>query len=531
MPWLTFSTNVAPAHGTRTATGLLLLPWLILLVTLGATWLVWSHERQSTQQVLRSQFDFALRETISRIEQRMVAYEQMLRGVQGLLATTDLNNRATIHNYVEELQLDANFSGVKVIGVVQRIELKDKASHLATMRSAVLKDYNIHPESSNDVFAPVIQREPPSASGNSTLGYDVWTAPVRRQALENARDSGMAAISGKVRLAVDQQQDAPPGFIMYLPLFAHGKPRDNVAQRRANLIGWVYAAFHVSDFMASLYGKQQPGLSLSIYDDVQASDATLLYRTTDDEGGQISPQQAALSANEYMVVAGHTWTLSMTSQPAFETRFGRDLAPVIAITGTAFSLALALLVWLMVTGRARAVRLAAVMTEELRHVAQHDPLTLLPNRALFSDRLSQELARAKRDNGHFALIFLDLDNFKPINDTFGHAVGDQVLKQVAHRIQVAIRAVDTVGRIGGDEFVVLIAGLNNTAAVLAMAEKIHQTLRQGFAVNDHQLQISASVGVAVYPDDGSDELTLTRSADEAMYRAKKNGRDNIQMAT
>ncbi len=163
-------------------------------------------------------------------------------------------------------------------------------------------------------------------------------------------------------------------------------------------------------------------------------------------------------------------------------------------------------------------------------MARHDALTELPNRALFSDRQNNELARARRHGDHFAVIFLDLDNFKPINDSFGHAIGDLLLQQVARRLQEAIRASDTVGRIGGDEFVVLMPELLGADAALGLAEKIRQAVRQSFAINGHDLTISCSLGVAVFPEDGTDEITLTKSADEAMYRAKKNGRNSVQLA-
>ncbi len=282
--------------------------------------------------------------------------------------------------------------------------------------------------------------------------------------------------------------------------------------------------------MASLYGAQSPGLSIAVYDDVETRETALLYRSTGLSGSSSTTHTAAWSANEYMVVAGHTWTLAMASQPEFESRLGGDATPLIAAVGTALSFALALLVWLMVHGRTRALRLAASMTEELRHMAQHDPLTHLPNRALFSDRLNQELARARRDRGRFLVIFMDLDDFKPVNDRFGHAVGDQLLLQVAQRLQKTIRAVDTVGRMGGDEFVVLVTGLEDQDTVGFMTGKIHHALQQPFVVDGHALRVSASMGVAVYPDDGGDELTLTRCADGAMYRIKNQRQAGINRA-
>ena len=518
-------------NGAAACAALSLLPWLILAVTLGVTWFAWEHERQVSRKALRSQFDFALRETVSRIEQRVTGYEQMLRGVQSLFATTRFGNRAALRDYVETLQLDANFSGVQVIGVVDWVPAQQKAGHLAAMRTAGFTDYVIEPDGLREGYAPIVQREPYLGKNRAPLGSDVWPDPVRRLAIEKARDSGMAAISGKVRLKMDGEADAPPGFVMYLPVYAQGLPHDSVDQRRASLIGWVYAAFRMNDFMASLYGSQPPGLALAVYDGTETNDSSLLYRAEGSAAIGEPSHRAAVSANEYMVVAGHNWTLSLSTQEAFEGRYGRGMEIVVAGSGIVLSLLLALLTWLMVSGRNRALRLAESMTEELRHMAQHDPLTDLPNRALFNDRLNRELARAKRQHGRFAMAFIDLDHFKPINDRFGHDVGDQVLRRFASQLQRCVRAADTVGRIGGDEFVVLLAELSDADPVLALAEKLHQALHQPFVVDGHELSISCSIGVAVYPENGADAVALVKGADDAMYRAKEAGRDCVRLCS
>lgn len=167
--------------------------------------------------------------------------------------------------------------------------------------------------------------------------------------------------------------------------------------------------------------------------------------------------------------------------------------------------------------------------EHMRHMAQYDGLTHLPNRALFSDRLQQALAAAKRDQHHLALMFLDLDKFKPINDTYGHAVGDLLLKEAAQRIQDCLRASDTAARIGGDEFVVLLHAVETEQDACMVGEKIRNALVQPFELAGHILNISSSIGIAVYPGHGADEKQLVKSADLAMYHAKKNGRDNVKL--
>lgn len=507
------------------------LPWLVLVVALAVTWLVWDHERQTIRKELQSRFDFALRDSVSGIEQRVAAYEQLLRGVQALFATTRLDDRMAFRDYVETLQLDANFSGIQAIGIVEQVSKAQKTSHVGALRRKGFTDYVIEPPGDREIYAPIVQREPYVGRNRAPIGTDVWGNVARRQAMEKARDSGMPALSGLVQLVVDRDAEPAPGFIMYLPIYANGESRASLTQRRAHLIGWVYAAFRMNDFMASLYVKPEPGLAFDIYDGADPTEASLMYRVGGGISQQMKNANPTLSAFEYMVVAGRTWTLALSTLDTFDARISRDMARVIGVAGIGLSLMLALLSWFMVNGRARAMRMAAEMTEELRHMAQHDVLTGLPNRALFHDRVQQELAYAKRHGGRFALVFLDLDNFKPINDNYGHAVGDLLLQEAAKRLQKALRASDSVGRIGGDEFVVLLGDLTGTDTVLGLAERLRHEIGLPYRVDPgRELLISCSLGVAVYPEDGADEITLTRKADEAMYEAKDQGRDKVQMA-
>ena len=165
--------------------------------------------------------------------------------------------------------------------------------------------------------------------------------------------------------------------------------------------------------------------------------------------------------------------------------------------------------------------------ERLLHMAQYDALTSLPNRVFFSDRLQQVFSTSRRTREHFGIMFIDLDKFKPINDTYGHAVGDILLKEVALRMQNCLRQSDTVARIGGDEFVVLLATLKNDQDAQEVAEKIRQALNLPFQISDNTLCISSSIGVAIYPSHGDNEKELVKNADLAMYYAKENGRNNV----
>jgi len=166
-----------------------------------------------------------------------------------------------------------------------------------------------------------------------------------------------------------------------------------------------------------------------------------------------------------------------------------------------------------------------------QHLADHDPLTGLPNRRLLEDRLTQALAASHRNRKQTAVVFVDLDRFKSINDTLGHAAGDAVLKEVAERLMKQLRVVDTVCRMGGDEFVVILPEIKRASDAANVATKVLETMAQPFVVEGRELHITPSIGISVFPDDGRDAESLIRNADAAMYHAKGTGRANYQFFT
>ncbi len=164
--------------------------------------------------------------------------------------------------------------------------------------------------------------------------------------------------------------------------------------------------------------------------------------------------------------------------------------------------------------------------EQLQFQANYDSLTDLPNRFLSLDRMGELIIDSMRTGEHFAVIFLDLDDFKKVNDSLGHDIGDKLLCETAERLRHCVRAGDTVGRLGGDEFVVLLRNHKNVLDTQGIAEKVLNALREQYAIDQHVLKLSASIGIAVYPDDGKTVATLLRNADTAMYKAKALGRDS-----
>lgn len=168
---------------------------------------------------------------------------------------------------------------------------------------------------------------------------------------------------------------------------------------------------------------------------------------------------------------------------------------------------------------------------KLDHLAHHDTLTGLPNRMLLTARMEQSLARAKRNGAMLALLFVDLDRFKDVNDTLGHPIGDMLLQAVSKRLMDCVREEDTVSRLGGDEFTMLIEDLHNSSAAGTVAQKVNVALEQPFMLQGHEIFISSSIGIALFPNDGADVTALIKNADSALYRAKEQGRNNYQYYT
>ena len=756
-----------------------LLPLVILMVGLGVTWGAWHHERTLAAKALRSDFDYSLHEAVSRIEQRIAGYEQMLHGVQGLFVATGKFDRDVFRDYVTVLNLDANFSGVEAIGVEQLVTSAEKNQHIAAMRAAGLSEYTIYPEGERSVYAPIIIREPDMGRNRRSLGFDPYAEPTRHVAMSKARDSGQAIITDMVTLNADSEAEKKPSFVMYLPVYGHGKPQTTVEQRRASLIGWVHAAFRMADVMASLYGEWPQGVNFAIYDGVLPNPQALMYRS-DSFAEQSEPVK--MSGAEYLVLAGHNWLLEMSVSSRFSPYFAHDAEWRTAIGGVILSVLLALFARALIESRRRALYLANQMTSELRaseeqfraiadctvnweiwwgldgkprwinpsvagytgysveecmampnlwaqlchpedlakvvtsvgnglqggqgsdlefrcirkdgsvfwllaswgpitnangefagfrtsgrditerkqaedelritavafdsiegimvsdprsrilrvnyaftqisgypaeeligkssrrlrsdrhgstfyraiwesvrrtggwqgelwslrksgraypawmtisavkdkdglvthYVSTHqditerkiaeerikelaffDPLTRLPNRTPLLDRLKQAIVVSHRHKTCSALLFIDLDHFKTLNDTLGHDQGDHLLKQVALRLNASVRANDTVARVGGDEFVVVLEDLHQFSGEAAtqtrlIGEKILSVLDAPYHLDQVEYRTTASVGATVFQGHECTIDELLKQADLAMYRAKESGRNALR---
>ena len=319
-----------------------------------------------------------------------------------------------------------------------------------------------------------------------------------------ARDTGQAAY-------LPYGSGTNSELVLGTPIYRDGVTPDTVQARRDAFLGWTGTSI-VPDIVLDTAMQHHPGTTMA----VTYGGGSAQVAFTDGS----APTGAAKSTTDLH----NGWHVVVYGEVNEGGLFDNGNAIALLFGGIAFFLLLALIVFLLGTGRSRAMLLVQERTEQLRHQAFHDALTGLPNRALILDRMDQMLARSRRDATPVAAFFLDLDNFKDINDTLGHDAGDQLLVAVASRLANALRESDTVGRLGGDEFIILAEGSSLAAGAEAVADRLRSALAAPIPISSGApLTVTASIGIAT--DRRITPEALLRDADIALYQAKAAGKN------
>jgi diguanylate cyclase (GGDEF)-like protein len=340
-------------------------------------------------------------------------------------------------------------------------------------------------------------------------GYDFCASgPVGTASLAS-RDSGQGAYlpiqAGKITL-----------LSILTPVYRNGVLAATVPGRHRAFLGWVgMSVVPQVVLVRALQGHANTAVTFRYH----AGSSNAVF----------SSGKVPSGAQSTTIALHNGWTVATFGALAGEGVFGDANALALLIGGIALSALLAALVFVLATGRSRALRLVGERTGELRHQALHDALTGLPNRTLISDRIEQLLARNRRAGTDGAALYVDLDEFKNINDTLGHEAGDRLLVAVAARLRSTLRDADTIGRMGGDEFVVLIDGGELTVAPNLVAERLLDVMRQPFQLDEAgtPLTINTSIGIAV--GDRASAGEMLRDADVALYQAKAGGKNRYQI--
>lgn len=351
-------------------------------------------------------------------------------------------------------------------------------------------------------FANVAQ----SRSGNSVLpaGFDFCDTILGPQFLK-ARDSGQGAY---LPFGAGKNKE----LVMGTPIYSTGVVPTTVRARRADFIGWTGTQVVTNVLLGTALAHHPRTAVAFVYGD-RSSNVT--FRAGSAPSG----------AQAVTVQLHNGWRVETYDATTAGGVLHNGNALSLLMSGLLLSLLLAILIYVLGTGRSRALAMVHERTDQLQHQALHDALTGLPNRVLILDRIDQMLARARRDHIGLAVLFLDLDNFKDINDSLGHDAGDQLLVAIGVRLSSALRGADTVGRLGGDEFVILAEGISVAPGAEAVAERIFDVLKTPFeiAASKVPLTVTASIGIAEGTRTKPEELL--RDADIALYRAKAVGKN------
>lgn len=329
------------------------LPWLVLVFALLITWLSWYNAAVTADIARRDYFDFRVRDAVTRIVQRMQAYEQVLLGVQGLYKASTSVERHEFKTYVDGLRLTKNYPGIQGVGFSLIVPAAAKERHVAAVRKEGFADYTIRPEGRRDPYTSIVFLEPFTDRNLRAFGYDMYSEAVRRAAMDAARDTGTMALSGKVRLVQESGGLEQAGCLLYLPVYRNGRPSGTVPERRSNIIGWAYSPFRMDDLMEGILGEHAGDLDIEIYDGRETTAETVMY-DSDHTRSASQPAPASLHAGTVLEIAGHPWTVHIRALEGLHARVDGKRPMLIAIAGLVTSLLLTWLTWALVAGHERA---------------------------------------------------------------------------------------------------------------------------------------------------------------------------------
>ncbi len=639
-------------------------PFIIVVLTalmaLGVSGTVYWLEYRSEEARLVAEFKRAAQERMSALRWEARHHQEIVQSLAALYNASHEVSAAEFDRFT--LQLQAFDPDIQAFEWIQRVGRTGRADfeREAGRRHPGFRISERGPEgkmvraAGREEHFPVTLVQP-QAENDAAIGFDLASEPVRRAALEQARDSGAATAGGPIHLV--QEATDQWGYLLFVPVYAGGEVPASVAERRARLRGFALGVLRIGNTVEHALSSLRPrGIDLWLFDVDSSGESRLVYqRRSSLLPRPVAPRpmpDAGLKLEENMEVAGHTWRLVLAPAPGFYQHGNHYAAWGLLIAGllTAFFVAVYLyslqrqfaalkrsevglrlrhraieasrngvlitdarvpgnpIIYVnpafeRITGYRAAEAVgqspaflygadreqpelekirqalahhqadsallrnyrkdgslfwnelhiapvhdeAGVLThfvgilndvtaykryeEQLEYQAHHDELTGLPNRNLMRDRLDQALIHARRYERMLAVVFVDIDQFKVINDSLGHSAGDHVLRQFAGRLKRLARQGDTVARYGGDEFILILVDLASADDLPHIAARLLEEAAHPIDYGERSLTLTISAGISLYPRDGDNGETLLKNADAAMYRAKELGRNTFHFFT
>ena len=432
-------------------------------------------------------------------------------------------------------RLFEDHSGILRVGWLPRVNRKERADYEAAAVSDGVAGYQIKslapdgglsPAPQSNEYFPVFFSTEPKTS--FVYGLDYSSDPIRWATLERARDNDAVAVM-PTRLFYDLK-GGTHGVLVSVPIYVKGTSRTDVVDRRRNLAGYVVGIFDLAHLLISIRTATAASSDIAIdaYPPDLGRSAGPEYRSVPDYSSapQTSQSRQAFATGPRwsgtLRIGDATWRVQAipAARGRLTARYDRALIALAAgliVTGFA-------IVYLGLASRNS--RQIALTNRRVLELAQTDILTGLPNRASFLERLEEVNSCERGRKGAFSILMLDLDRFKNVNDSLGHAAGDALLRQVAHRLKSTLRGTDVLARFGGDEFAVVQAECDDQrAGSIDLASRISKLIAEPFLLPGHRIEIGTSIGIAMAPEHGSDQEQLLKKADLAMYSSKSAGRN------
>ncbi|MDT8338216.1 MAG: CHASE domain-containing protein [Sulfurimonas sp.] len=621
---------------------------LAILLSLLVGAIIWNAAQNYYHFIAAEKFETAVNENIESINKRMLKYETLLQGGIalfhvhggiGLFHGSESITRKEWHDFIKAIDIRKNYPGIQGIGFSKMLQPEDVVKVEQEMRDEGFASFSIKPAGERKIYSSILYLEPMDKRNMAAIGYDMFSEPVRRAAMQRAIESGEASISGKVTLMQEIDEDVQPGILMYLPLYEKGANIETIEERRKALIGFVYSPFRMNDLMEKIVLKSSI-LNFEIYDGEDISKEHLLYRSF-----KPNSYRSKFNTEKSVELNNATWHIRFSSTKEFDNSADVIYPLLMTAAGLAVQFLLLFIILMLfksrymlkiqaqeltklsqaveqspssiiitnldgkieyvnrafteITGYTKdeaigknphflesgktgadayddmwktiklgktwhgefvnknkngeeyieGVKAAPIFQadgtishymaikeditdkkraeERIHFLANFDALTGLPNRYQLEERLKYTIGAAKRNSEQFSIIFLDLDLFKEVNDTLGHDAGDALLVELAKRFNAVLREVDTASRVGGDEFIFLLPN-TPSSGVSHIAEKLLKIIDTPCEFNRSEMRVTASIGIAIYPEDGLDQQTLFKKADTAMYEAKENGRNRYR---
>lgn len=482
-------------------------------------------ERQHRRDHFSNDLMLRANDEAARIQRSLDISIELLESIGGFFDSSEKVERGEFKSFVG----DRFSSHPEVLGVqwvprvddTQRAAIEEelRANHQVLGINEAGTDGKPVSAKRREEYFPVLYSVPVSPGD---LGFDFASKPELSEAMELSERTGVLRASGEV--TIRRGADSVKGIIFLRPVYGKQTTRPATSNKSLRLTGFATSALYPEGLFSSALTKYRPtGLDVMLVaTDLSGGHSVLHFHPSRSRTAPIQePSEEEIKRDTYreigMKVPGSNWALIFRPAPAFYEEHESSQQWVIIALGL-------LLIGVSAVGRVKNIR----YTEQILSLAKTDALTGLANRMLFQDRLQQALARAERERGNLAVLFLDLDRFKHINDSLGHALGDELLKEVSLRLLRVLRKEDTVARMGGDEFIILLPEVSSDQAPAVLAEKLLDVVRQPYRVAGRVFYLSASIGISLYPEDGAEVDALVANADAAMYRAKSKGRNTYE---